>query len=130
MEEYKEYETAPAIEDKWRDSTVIGLCGHCGLDDAPIVIPEKETGLRLFSGEEVISRAKCKWCAEKDNLDYHLKYKGSRTKEEIRRRIEPTAVEFLSDIWNWVMDLNVFARAGMLLLTAYVIAVFVFSITH
>lgn len=61
------YETAQSIADKWHDLKLVGTCGVCGMDDAPIVV--------TWSGTD-----KCKWCAELDNLTHHLKQpRGSST---------------------------------------------------
>jgi|KBSMisStaDraftv2_1062788.scaffolds.fasta_scaffold144966_1 hypothetical protein len=64
--EYKQYETAPSIDKKWSDSKLVDVCNKCGMDDAEIVIVGDTTG------------NKCKWCAELDNINYHLKYNGVR----------------------------------------------------
>lgn len=77
MEEYKQYETAELIQQNWNEPAAIGdTCTICHLNDAPIVWRAKDGTL------------KCKWCAEKDNLDYHLNYNGERrlakTKSELR----------------------------------------------
>jgi len=66
---YKQYETAPSIDAKWHDMSLVGLCGYCGMDDSPIVIGDPDFDTH---------NAKCKWCAELDNLNYHLKFNGIR----------------------------------------------------
>lgn len=68
---YVEYSTAPSIADLWYDHTVVGRCGRCGMDDSPIVVGNQPSHYMYVS-------PKCKWCAERDNLNYHLKHNGSR----------------------------------------------------
>lgn len=65
LERYKEYETAPTIDKVWFDHKAIGTCDICGLSDCPVV--------KMSSGV-----TKCKWCAELDNITYHLRYNGTR----------------------------------------------------
>ena len=63
--EYEEYETAARIAEIWNDGNAVGLCEFCGMDDAPI--------FKLWDGKH-----KCKWCAELNNLNYHLEHHGVR----------------------------------------------------
>lgn len=65
--EYQQYETADSIDCLWHDYSLVGECGFCGCDDAPIVIKS-----------DPCRKAKCKWCAELDNLNYHLRHNGVR----------------------------------------------------
>jgi len=64
---YVLYETADSIAEKWNDESLIGYCEYCGMADSPIVIPRKDNS---------DTKAKCKWCAELDNLTWHIKYNG------------------------------------------------------
>ncbi len=132
MEEYKQYETAPVIADQWRSDPRVGLCDYCGLDDAPIVINHPDDVERHKEDQQyadniaytnVSLRAKCKWCAEKDNLDYHLKYNGERRMIEINRTLNPRLV----DVWD---SLTVPARVMVLLIAAWILAMLVVSVTH
>lgn len=70
--EYKQYETAKSIDERWSNEALIGECNVCGCDDCPIVIGGSDGfGISL-------SGPKCKWCAERDNLIYHLSTNGTR----------------------------------------------------
>jgi len=72
--EYKEYSTAQQIDEKWMDANLIGRkCFFCGCSDAQIVM------------ETYIGQPKCKWCAEFDNICYHLKMNGVRRFEKGRK---------------------------------------------
>jgi hypothetical protein len=73
VQEYKEYSSADIIDRHWMNSDLIGLCGKCGCDDAPIVV-------HPYQGAQ-----KCKWCAEFDNITYHLKMNGIRRLEKGRK---------------------------------------------
>lgn len=70
VKEYVEYSTASLIALQWYDQESIGIeCGYCGCSDAPIVFR---------------NTPKCKWCAEFDNITYHLKHNGTRRFEKGR----------------------------------------------
>lgn len=88
---YVQYETAESISKKWHDHNLIGLCMECGLSDAPLVIdrrilPESDPegliasyrSLRSYMGAPSHVLTKCKWCAELDNITYHLRCNGVR----------------------------------------------------
>lgn len=64
--DYTEYESAKAIADAWYDQKLAGVCRTCGGDDAPLIHTAIE-------GNE-----RCKWCAEFENITYHLRYNGTR----------------------------------------------------
>lgn len=104
MEEYKEYETAPAIADKWHDNSVIGLCHGCKMPDVPLVLVAQDSS----------SSNKCKWCAELDNLNYHLKYNGERVKA-LRKKNDKTPLVVHFAFW---------------IVVAYAIFMIIVSITH
>lgn len=113
---YVTYETHSSIADVWYDRSLVGECSKCGLDDAPLIVPSgavKDSSGRymlnehvaIYSGDgQVINNPwmdlKCKWCAEKDNINYHLKYKNvspstalihqAMTRPEARQRGYPS----------------------------------------
>lgn len=65
--EYVEYGTVKSIADVWDDPEHIGECAECGMSDSAVI--------RTIWGQ-----LKCKFCMELSNLNYHLKYNGSRRK--------------------------------------------------
>lgn len=64
--DYKMYETAPAIADLWHNTEKISKCGDCKLADQPIVTSGFNIGFTF-------TPARCKYCAEFNNLTHHLK---------------------------------------------------------
>lgn len=84
-EEYKMYESH--FSDIWYDSTKIGLCGDCGMDDSPIAYGGAPAGTTKTAIIAAINElkdadfhqvARCLYCAELSNLNYHLRYNGTR----------------------------------------------------
>jgi hypothetical protein len=70
VDEYEEYETPRLIALIWFDNDLIAECGHCGMDDAPV--------LESWNGSKL-----CKWCRELAALTYHLQHHGSRRRTSV-----------------------------------------------
>lgn len=82
VEAYTEYESAPLIAERWHEQKLVGVCKKCGGDDAPIISTNIEGNDR------------CKWCAELENLSYHLRYNGTRRLMHLTER--------RPDIYTWL----------------------------
>lgn len=82
VEAYTEYVSAKLIAEGWHEQKLVGVCKKCGGDDAAIISTNIEGNDR------------CKWCAELENLSYHLRYNGTRRLMHVTER--------RPDIYTWM----------------------------
>lgn len=88
FKDYEEYSSCKTLADRWFNSDLVGECGVCGMDDAPITLPRSEGTIGFLPYTE-----KCRYCQELANITYHLKHKSVLPWREQKKRYHPELVK-------------------------------------